>query len=1112
MADTQNPFDQFDTQETEEKVSNPFDQFDTSAGTEPVVQGDGSVLKPAFPTTMWDGYSFEDAAEMYKGYRGQPNIEEGSNGALYYRDPETNTRTKIPVPEPKYYGIPGLLGFEDKATVSTAQVAAGGMREAAGDVAEFGASLVDKVAGTDLASSVRENTPRIDTTMSIKDAIVADGVPAMIPGAGTSAAVFRGLAKAPALLRGVTAAVAGEAVASSTVGTDEGTLITGETAVFPWMSDIIDLGDEEADKVIEHRVNTFAEGLMISGILTTGAIATKEVGKIAGNYLLDGYRYIAGGEKAVERAAYLKLSEELANIAPGATEKELADARNRIASIIRENKEVVMRSLGEAESSPVTVDTVSALLRGTESPAARATLMGQRRGAMNTPAGAGIQQNMDAPAKSFQQGLQDQRTALSEGVEGGESGLMQKGAEGLVEGQRRVLTQAASDVQAAQAEYDRLVPSLFNDIANDVEFGEDLARLEKVTGTRIPERQTARLDQIQTTLRDSYETMNLTKNELYSQVQGGDVDYDRLLDFVVDMKPAQFEAAYNAFPGGRSQINQLFNVMRRADAEAAAKAAEGEIDPSMVPDEARQIAREMLEKAGLDYGVLYTEVRPVVSSIASNLFGSTNPADKAAGRVLRDFVHYIDGEALDHVRKTSPDLADAAQAAKDFYQKEYAPIWRSQGRMEEYSRLYDRTIGRTSSTDMVSRVTGDEFSRAGYDEQLENLTTGILKGGNRSEIRNLGQALQKTGNPDAVADYMILDVINSFANDVRTSGLQGADFSGFSQRLQQYSSSLRQSPFTDKADSIDGIIQRIEQAKGNQAQLEQILNGIKERSEGVMEEVRGNVVSRFFLNKELSPALSKVTNASDLVTTSSPYDSFTKVFGGTEARANTDLLLKEIAKAPEAERAILEDSMKLAYNKFLDDTMFGRSTNTAGVRNVNTAAIEKNLDQIRPTLDIGRKIYGDDMIDAVETSLRTITDMTQEARATPIRSESATGFNRAAATATNRIIYATVGPLSRTGTRIRSIMGGVVDTVNPDAVAQKVIQNLFADPDYFLTLAAKYNSNPSDPLLEDLVIRYVTSGIIKSDVEREEVDIPLPGVIEDGIEELNRAINPPQFR
>ena len=100
-----------------------------------------------------------------------------------------------------------------------------------------------------------------------------------------------------------------------------------------------------------------------------------------------------------------------------------------------------------------------------------------------------------------------------------------------------------------------------------------------------------------------------------------------------------------------------------------------------------------------------------------------------------------------------------------------------------------------------------------------------------------------------------------------------------------------------------------------------------------------------------------------------------------------------------------------------------------------------------------------------------------------IRSQSATGYNRQATTATNRLIYATVGPLTRAGTRIRSLSQALINSSDPDSVAKKVTQNLLKDPEYFLLLARKYNTNPGDPLLADSIVRYALSGVLKTEYE-----------------------------
>lgn len=1086
---------------------------------DPQPEPDQGTISPIFPSSMYDEYTPEEADQIYQQIIQGPNVQQhGTN--YHYVDPDTGRREVIPKPQTAWFGIPGMLGYEDKATVRPMQTLAHGTRETIGDAVVLGSALVDKAFGTNFTPGMEAQVPHYNTSMDTVDALIADAGPAAVSGVGVGGATFKALTRSPALFRGVISAVFGETAATAGAGEDEGTLFIGETATFPFLQGVADLGDEAADQVIEHRLNTFAEGLALSGVVTGAAFGVKGVGRLVSDYLIGGYRTIAGGTPAIERQVYLDLSSELANLGPKSTEADLMAARQRIADIIKENKSVFIQTLDGIEASEVGIDTVSALLQGLDDPAARGNAMGIRRGATQTPAGSAIQLGMDAPARRMEEGLAAQRTGIVGDNPAGEYGVLSQGADTLVEGQRRAVGATQAEVAAAQAEYDEAVPRLFDDIANDVEFGEDITRLSTVTGTRIPDIQTARLDEIQSTLRNSYEAMTVEKNALYAEVKGGAVDTEALVDKVLSLRPGQLEAAYNSFPGGNTQIDTFFSAFRRARAEAAEMAANGEIPEDLIDAEARRLAAEAIDGMGLDFGVLYSEIRPVVSYVASSLFDSQNPADKAAGRVMRDFVSYIDNDALEFVRASNPELAEAADAAKAYYSNEFAPIWRSQGRMEEYANIYDSTIGRTKSSDMVSRVTGSEISRAGYNEQVENLTSGILSGSNRFAVSNLTDALAKTGNPEAVADYMILDVINTFATDVRASGLQGADFSGMSQRLQQYAASLRQNPaLAGKADSIDRIITQIEAARNNQGKLEEMLTGIQDRSKDTLQEIQNNVVTRFFTNTEISPAVKDLVNPTELITTSNPYGAFSRVFSGNEARANIDALMVEIGKASEVEQPILMDALKLSYNKYLDDISFGRTTNTSGVRTVSVSNIAKALENLKPAFDVGRRIYGEldpetglyksDLIDGLETSMRSIADMTQEIRATPIRSESATGFNAAAATATNRIIYATVGPLTRAGTRIRSISGAIITKVGPDQVAQKVFQNLLSDPQYYLELAAKYNRNPSDPLLEDLLIRYTTSGIIKADMDYQEADPSeyLPDTVNDVID----YVSPPRF-
>jgi hypothetical protein len=127
-------------------------------------------------------------------------------------------------------------------------------------------------------------------------------------------------------------------------------------------------------------------------------------------------------------------------------------------------------------------------------------------------------------------------------------------------------------------------------------------------------------------------------------------------------------------------------------------------------------------------------------------------------------------------------------------------------------------------------------------------------------------------------------------------------------------------------------------------------------------------------------------------------------------------------------------------------------------------------------------------MEAIRTTIDAAADNAQSMRATPIKGQSATSFNREAATATTRLIYTVVGPLSRRGSRIRAVMGAIIERTDPDTAAAGIRKEILENSDKFLELADKYNKNPSDPLLEDLMINYISTAIIKASSAADDPD------------------------
>jgi hypothetical protein len=119
-------------------------------------------------------------------------------------------------------------------------------------------------------------------------------------------------------------------------------------------------------------------------------------------------------------------------------------------------------------------------------------------------------------------------------------------------------------------------------------------------------------------------------------------------------------------------------------------------------------------------------------------------------------------------------------------------------------------------------------------------------------------------------------------------------------------------------------------------------------------------------------------------------------------------------------------------------------------------------------------------METVETLLESARLIEKQKQAQAVQGMSPTIFNREAVTATNRLIMTFIGPLTRTGARIRSLAGAAFDKLDSAKKATRIMDNIFADPDYFLELSRRYNRDPINPVLQENMITALTSGIIKT--------------------------------
>ena len=105
-------------------------------------------------------------------------------------------------------------------------------------------------------------------------------------------------------------------------------------------------------------------------------------------------------------------------------------------------------------------------------------------------------------------------------------------------------------------------------------------------------------------------------------------------------------------------------------------------------------------------------------------------------------------------------------------------------------------------------------------------------------------------------------------------------------------------------------------------------------------------------------------------------------------------------------------------------------------------------------------------------------------------SNSNTAFLQEATTATNRLIFTFIGPLSRPGTRVRAAVSAGLQKVAPDQRAAEILDKILSDPDYFVELSRKYNRAPRDKESEDLLTRFLVGTTVKVRSATDEEDVP----------------------
>ncbi|MEK0164080.1 hypothetical protein WLQ66_09660 [Phaeobacter sp. A36a-5a] len=1022
----------------------------------------GQMDPASIHSRMWDGMTFEEAMQSYKTLTENPRVEHGLAGASF-TDPTTGQRKIIPVPEADT-SIGGLLWDAAKApftdvtladawrdnvsdppaTVSVGQNLHRGFQESYGAATEAGAAALDKAFGTDLLSDARRASLDYDTSHSTVDSLIADfaaPVAFSVYGGAGIAAITRGMALVPKIAARISGFLATEAAAASTVSSDEDLLFS--RGVDPTNPD-------QAEEVLRHRMNTMIEGVALGSTMAGLSWTGRQVWGATGAKIIESYRHVTS-PNAMEKDVFWDIIGKVSGIDTATASVERQAVVEDIAQMVADNKDAVVKSLTNAEETvTTTLDTFSAMLRGVpeNERLMRNRIAGTAAGFANNPELTGFAASRTSAADTLADQLDQQARVLGGGDAAAQVATLDGAADGFAQIGREARDSAFASVDEARAAYDHATRNALSDASSDPTLPDLVKRLGDVVGTEVTAPVGENIRAMQEALETGYTTMKARKDELYSRIQGGSVDASSV---VSRFSVLATDEVMNSQRYLRDQ-SPIYDFL--ATVQSARDPRGGGVSGFS----------EWMAQNGKDFGWFQRELRPALSGLAQDLFA--NPSTRSAGKLTRDLIAFIDGDMVDQVAKSNPEIAQAAREAKRFYEEEFAPLFR-EGVGARYAEIYEGTLGRTGSG-------------VDYGIRSDKLLRGALSEANPAELRSLEGALKSGQGDGLVANYLSLDVVNSYGTEIRLRGLDASTLGDLQTRMLPKLEALREVA-PEQADQLDQFIRAMQDGSRNKTQLAQELEQAAAQAERRQNEILKGELSTFFAG-------------ADMATTTNATASFEGIFRSKEAVGTLQKLRGHMDGLPAGRRAILERGLQTTYSRHLREALINPAQGTGGVNAVSGRNIVRASNDQTALFRIGDEIFKD--APEVMQTIRGLSEIAQQtssaSRAKPIRGANAQSYGRAAAESTNRMINVLVGPLSRGATQARTVFRAFLDVMRPDEVFHQVTDNILMDPNEFLRLAREVNKAPRDMAKIDAYAKFLTRGFyygVTGEDDDEELDV-----------------------
>lgn len=1060
-------------------------------GVSPAVisaSSDEAVYPMAPSTDMYDGYRMGSPSDtvdgegeitayaVYNSYRESPNTEQNTLGEYIYNDPATGQRRRLLPPEPKRLKAlteGTVLSIEDMpAGVSLERMAIEGVRDSVRETAELGAAIGDitaeKVLGADpgLTEWIQENTATTSTGFSESDALIKEGL-ALTIGFFGGGAIAKGVTKIggraitsladkaslQTVLKEISPTtnrimqfdpqklafeIGGAAGTAAVLDSETETLLFGENGLLG--TDALEIlgvkvTDDAAQQVLAARTNLLADALIGAGIVEGGL---RTGGKLL-NFMNDVslaqiITRVSGGMDGAKQRAVKNILDELSSIEASSTGEDFLVARERLVKLIQENSEIILSDAPSGVEPNIILDVFSSLeADGVVTPRTLTKLRGMRTGAATAGGGDALVDAMDRPARAVDEVL---RVRADESFSAGNN--PERVADTIVAQQAVREQNALNEVVTLEAAIrDNDVQAIRN-ILQDGRFGPVVERVMNTSPSQITAMSEDALVRVARGAVDEINALNAKKNKLFSEIPEG-VPFD-YASFGAVLK----DVTSNRNPMDTSGNDVLGNKLVRR-LVSAFKDTTGKTSKKLSFDDGMNLTVEVIEKnpnafqekllkSGADFKTLHNQVRPEISNLIEEAYRN---GDKGAAQQLIKIRRFIDEQIEWVANNTSnPEASKSAKVAMDFYKNDFVPLLR-----DDPLESLDSTVTANTRVDAKGNVTETKPTRI-FNESTGTVSN-ILDGGTRADVTQLlnllGRDATEVSSQD-IEEYITANIFENLYQTVRQGGLEGLDDAAVSSLIQQYGTQLRAlGDDSVLASQLDDFTQRILAARGSKGQLGAELEQAQTLLDGIKDDAFANMISPF-LNK----------NSDDLIATSNPEAQLRNFIRGVNGPDNVATLLSQTNDNP-----VIREGLQNAYFKELRNSLMGATETVSGARVFKPTEVRKLLQDEGKLTAVGQELFkGDESTARLVDSIIQLADRGAAGRgARIIPGMSGTAEVQAYQGAVNRLIYATVGPLNRTGTQLRAIANLAADKADITGVFDQAMSLVTADATEFARIA-----------------------------------------------------------